>query len=93
MGRINMHDPQHISSDAVGAQPGMTAAKAGARTVGPRIFLKKANIERLKATLAEIDALAAQRDPAEDDKFLIAEGIDPTNWSMEAVRALRDEKA
>ena len=92
MGHLGIRDLQKISGEAISALPGPTAVRSGGRTVGLLIPFKKANMERLTATLAEIDALAAQRDPAEDDAFLAAQGIDPTDWSVEAVEALRGPK-
>jgi hypothetical protein len=88
MGHLSIRDLQKISSEAISALPGMTAIKSGARTVGFLTPLKRADPERLKALLDDIDALAKQRDPKEDDEFLISQGIDPTNWSVEAVEAL-----
>lgn len=66
--------------------------KSGNRTVGLLIPLKVADPDRLAAVLARAEALAKQRDPAEDDAALAAMGIDPTDWSVEAVRALKAER-
>jgi hypothetical protein len=88
MGHLSIRDLQKISSETISALPGMTAIKSGSRTVGFLTPLKRADPERLKAVLDDIDALAKQRDPNEDDAFLISQGIDPTNWSVEAVEAL-----
>jgi len=63
--------------------------KSGDRTVGLLIPLKAADPDRLAAVLARAEALAKHRDPAQDDAALAAMGIDPTEWSVEAVRALR----
>jgi len=52
--------------------------------------LKSTDTDRLAAVLARAEALAKQRDRAADDAALAEMGIDPTDWSVEAVRALRD---
>lgn len=52
--------------------------------------LEPADRDRLIAVLARAEALAKQRDPAADEAALVAMGIDPTDWSIEAVRALTD---
>ncbi len=88
MGHLSIRDLQKISSETISALPGMTAIKSGNRTVGFLTPLKRVDPERLKAVLDDVDALARQRDPKEDDDFLISQGIDPTNWSVEAVEAL-----
>jgi hypothetical protein len=92
MGYLSIRDLQKISSETISALPGMTAIKSGNRTVGFLTPIKRADPERLKAVLAEAEALAAGRDVAADDEALRAFGdVDPTNWSIEAVRALTGE--
>ena len=91
MGHLSIRDLQKISGEAISALPGPTAVKSGGRTVGLLIPFKKADIDRLTATVAEIDALARQRDPKEDDEALRAQGIDPTDWSIAAVGALKTD--
>jgi hypothetical protein len=88
MSYLSIRDLQKISGEAITALPGPTAVKSGNRTVGLLTPFRKADPERLKATLARIDARAAERDPEADEAFLRSEGIDTTNWSAEAVRAL-----
>ncbi len=90
--RVSMRDLQKISAETINALPGMKAIKSGNRTVAFLTPLKKPDLEKLTKVLAEIDELAKTRDPKEDDAFLIAQGIDPTNWSIEAVNALRTAK-
>ncbi len=60
---------------------------------GPAIPVKAPDPERVAATLARLEELARQRDPAEDDAFLATFGeVDPTNWSDEAVEELIAER-
>jgi hypothetical protein len=92
MAYISIRDLQKISGEAIGNLAGPTPVKSGDRTVGLLIPLKAADPDRLAAVLARAEALAKQRDPAEDDAALAAMGIDPTDWSVEAVRALKDER-
>lgn len=92
MAYISIRDLQKISGEAIGGLPGPTPVKSGERTVGLLIPLKAADPDRLAAVLARAEALAKQRDPAEDDAALTAMGIDPTDWSVEAVRALKAER-
>lgn len=92
MNYIGIRDLQKISGEAIGALPGPTPVKSGDRTVGLLIPLKAADPDRLAAVLARAEALARRRDPAADDAALAAAGIDPTDWSVEAVRALKAER-
>lgn len=89
VGHISIRDLQKISGEAIGALPGPTPVKSGDRTVGLLIPLKAADPDRLAAVLARAEALATRRDPASDDAALAAMGVDPTDWSVKAVRALR----
>jgi hypothetical protein len=86
--RISIRDLQKISGEAIGALPGPTPVKSGNRTVGLLIPLKSADPTRLEAVLARAASLAKDRDPAMDEAALAGMGIDPTDWSVEAVRAL-----
>jgi len=88
MTHISIRDLQKMSSESIAALPGATAIKSGNRTVGLLIPLKPADPERLAAGLARAVALAKERDPAEDEAFLIEMGIDPTDWTDEAIKAL-----
>ncbi len=92
MGHISIRDLQKISGEAIGALPGPTPVKSGDRTVGLLIPLKAADPDRLAAVLARAEALAKRRDRGADDAVLAAIGIDPTDWSIEAVRALKNER-
>ena len=83
---ISIRDLQKISGEAIGALPGPTPVKSGERTVGLLIPLKTANPERLASVLARAAALAKDRDPAVDEAALVEMGIDPTDWSVSAVR-------
>jgi hypothetical protein len=90
MSHISMRDLQKMSAETISALPGLTAIKSGNRTVAFLTPLRKANMERLASVLAEAEALARDRDPAADDELLREFGeVDPTNWSIEAVRALK----
>jgi hypothetical protein len=91
MAHISIRDLRKISGEAIANLPGPTPVRSGERTVALLIPLKAADPDRLAAVLARAEALAKQRDPAEDDAALAAMGIDPTDWSVEAVRALKPE--
>lgn len=91
MTHLSIRDLQKISGERISALPGPTAVKSGNRTVALLIPVKPVDHAKLDAVLARADALAKERDPAEDDAALLAMGIDPTNWSEEAVRALQAE--
>jgi hypothetical protein len=88
MAHISIRDLQKISGEAIGALPGPTPVKSGNRTVGLLIPLKTANPGHLTAVLARAAALAKDRDAAVDEAALTGMGIDPTDWSLEAVQAL-----
>jgi hypothetical protein len=91
MAHISIRDLQKISGEAIQALPGPTPVKSGDRTVALLIPLKAADPERLLAVLMRAEALAKGRDAAADDAALADMGVDPTNWSIEAVRALQAE--
>jgi hypothetical protein len=92
MNHLSIRDLQKISGEAIGALPGPTPVKSGDRTVGLLIPLKKADLGRLAAALAQAEELAKGRDHAADDAVLAQFGeVDPTNWSIEAVRAFLAE--
>jgi hypothetical protein len=89
---FSIRDLQKISSETTSALPGMTAIKSGNRTIGFLTPLERADPERLKAVLAQAEALAVGRDAVADDEALKGFGeVDPTNWSIDAVRALTGE--
>lgn len=89
MGHLSIRDLQKISGEAISALPGPTAVKSGNKTVALLIPFRKADPGRLAAVLARAEALARGRDAKADDEALRAFGdVDPTDWSVEAVRAL-----
>jgi len=88
MAHISIRDLQKISSETISALPGPTPVKSGDRTVGLLIPLKPANPDRLAAILSRAASLAQDRDPTQDEAALATMGIDATDWSIEAVRAL-----
>jgi len=89
MAYISIRDLQKISGETIGALPGPTPVKSGDRTVALLIPLKAADPDRLAAVLARAEALAKDRNPAANDAALAAIGVDPTDWSADAVRALK----
>jgi hypothetical protein len=91
MTHISIRDLQKLSGEKIQALPGPTAVKSGNRTVGLLIPLKAADPHRLAAVLARAEALAKGRDPAADDTALADVGVDPTDWSVEAVRKIQAE--
>ena len=93
MSHISIRDLQKMSGEKIQALPGPTAVKSGDRTVGLRIPLKAADPDRLAAILMRAEALAKGRDRAADDAALAAIGVDPTDWSVEAVRKLQEERS
>ncbi len=92
MAHISIRDLQKMSGEKIVSLPGPTAVKSGNRTVGLLFPLKAADPDRLAAVLARAEALAKGRDPAKDDAALKGMGVDPTDWSVEAVRALTGEQ-
>jgi hypothetical protein len=88
---LSIRDLQKLSADTILALPGPTTIKSGNRAVALLVPLKPPDPRRLKAALKLADELAKQRDPAEDEAFLVSIGADPTNWSEEAVRKLQEE--
>jgi hypothetical protein len=91
MTHISIRDLQKISGEAIAALPGPTPVKSGDRTVALLIPLKAVDPDRLAAVLMRAEALAKGRDVAADDAALAEMGVDPTDWSVEAVRALQAE--
>jgi hypothetical protein len=89
MAHISIRDLQKMSGEKIQALPGPTAVKSGSRTVGLLIPLKAADPDRLAAALARAKELAKGRDAAADDAALAAMGVDPTDWSVEAVRKIQ----
>lgn len=92
MPHLSIRDLQKISGEAIQTLPGPTPVKSGERTVGILIPVKPVDRAKLKAALDRIAELAKGRDPAEDAAALRAEGIDPTLWTPEAIRALREDR-
>ena len=93
MNHISIRDLQKMSGETIGALPGPTPVKSGNRTIGLLVPLKAADPDRLATVLAWAEALAQGRDDAADDAALAAFGdVDPTNWSVEAVRKLMAEQ-
>jgi len=90
MSHISIGDLQEISGEAIAALPGPTPVKSGDRTVGLLIPFEAGDPDRLAAVLARAEALAKRRDRVADDAALAAMGVAPTDWSIEAVRALKD---
>lgn len=91
MAHISIRDLQKMSGEKIETLPGPTAVKSGNRTVGLLIPLRAADPDRLAAVLMRAQELAKGRDPAADDAALAEMGIDPTDWSVEAVRALQTD--
>lgn len=90
MSHISIRDLQKMSGEKIEALPGPTAVKSGNRTVGLLIPLKRSDPDRMAAILARAEALNKGRDRAADDAALAQFGdVDPTDWSVEAVRALK----
>jgi antitoxin (DNA-binding transcriptional repressor) of toxin-antitoxin stability system len=90
MAHISIRDLQKLSAETIGALPGPTTVKSGGRTVALLVPLKAADPDRLAAVLTRAEALAKGRDPAADDAALAPFGeVDPVDWSVAAVRALR----
>jgi hypothetical protein len=88
---LSIRDLQKLSADTILALPGPTTIKSGNRAVALLVPLKPPDPKRLKAALKLADELAKERDPAEDEAFLISIGADPTNWTEEAVRKIQEE--
>jgi len=88
---ISIRDLQKLSGKKIQRLPGTTPIKSGDRTVALLIPLKKPNMKRLQATLAEAEELAKTRDPKEDEAFLRKIGADPTNYDEETVRAIQED--
>jgi hypothetical protein len=93
MTHISIRDLQKISGESIGALAGPTPVKSGDRTVGLLIPLKAADSDRLAAILAQAELLAKGRDPNADEAALANMGIDPTDWSIDAVRTLTTSRS
>ncbi len=89
MTHISIRDLQKMSGEKIEALPGLTAVKSGNRTVGLLIPLKRSDPDRMAAILAWAKELAKGRDRVADDAALAAMGVDPTDWSAEAVREIQ----
>ncbi len=93
MTHLSIRDLQKMSSERIGALPGPTAVKSGNRTVALLIPVKPIDPKRLDAVLARAEALAKERDPAQDDAALAGLGdVDTTNWTDDAVRTLLEKR-
>jgi hypothetical protein len=90
MAHLSIRDLQKISGEAIEKLPGATAIKSGGRTIAVLTPLKKADPERLRAWAEKVEAMAKERDPAEDDKMLREAGADLTDWSLEATEKFID---
>jgi hypothetical protein len=91
MTHLSIRDLQKISGEGITALPGPTPVKSGDRTVGILIPIKPTDTKKLAAVLARAKELAKGRNRDEDDAALAEMGVDPTDWSVEAVRALQSE--
>ncbi|MEJ0066101.1 MAG: hypothetical protein WDM85_12310 [Caulobacteraceae bacterium] len=92
MGHLSIRDLQKISGEAIENLPGTTAIKSGGRTIALLTPLRKPDRERLRAWADKVEAMARERDPAEDERFLREVGADPTDWSQDAVKAFVAEE-
>ena len=91
---LSIRDLQKTSGEAVGVLPGPVAVKSGDRTVGLLVPLKASDPDRLATILTRAEALAKGCDPAADDAALATFGaVDPTDWSIEAVRQLMNVRS
>ncbi|MGH9549809.1 MAG: hypothetical protein ACRD3W_10560 [Terriglobales bacterium] len=88
---LSIRDLQKLSAESILALPGPTTIKSGNRAVALLVPLKPPDPKRLSEALKLAEELAKDRDPDEDEAALVAMGIDPTNWSEEAVRKLQEE--
>ena len=91
MASIDIRDLRKLTGKAISALPGLTAIKSGDQTIGFLTPVRHTDPDRPRAVLREVDALAVERDPDADTAFLVAEGIDPTDWNAEAVSALQSD--
>ena len=91
MGYISIRDLQKLSGEKIQSLPGPTAVKSGDRTVALLFPLRKADPKRLSAALKRAREAGKKRDRAADDAALTAMGIDPTDYSDDAVRAIQKE--
>lgn len=90
---LSIRDLQKMSGETIGTLSGPTPVKSGDRTVGLLIPLKASDPDRLAKILARAEALARGRNPRDDDIALAGFGdVDPVDWSVEAVRRLKDER-
>ena len=91
MGHLSIRDLQKISGEAIEKLPGVTAIKSGGRTIALLTPLRKPDPERLKAWAEAVEAMAKERDYEEDTRFLLQNGGDPTDWSLEALEKFKAE--
>ena len=92
MGHLSIRDLQKISGEAIENLPGVTAIKSGGRTIALLTPLRKPDPEKMRAWVEKVEALAKERDPAEDERFLREIGADPTDWSVEATKRFVEEE-
>jgi antitoxin (DNA-binding transcriptional repressor) of toxin-antitoxin stability system len=91
MGHLSIRDLQKISGEAIEKLPGVTAITSGGRTIALLTPLRKPDPARLKAWAEKVEAMAKERDPDADTRFLIENGADPTRWTKELIRQIQDE--
>ena len=92
MGHLSIRDLQKISGEAIEKLPGVTAITSGGRTIALLTPLRKPDPKRLRAWAEKVEAMAKERDPDEDTRFLIEIGADPTHWTLEAVQKFMAEE-
>lgn len=91
MGHLSIRDLQKISGEAIEKLPGVTAITSGGRTIALLTPVRKPNPKKLREWADMVEAMAKERDPAEDERFLREVGADPTHWTRESIQALMDE--
>jgi hypothetical protein len=91
MGHLSIRDLQKISGEAIEKLPGVTAIKSGGRTIALLTPIRKPDPEKLREWADMVEAMAKERDPAEDERFLREVGADPTHWTRESVQELMEE--
>jgi hypothetical protein len=91
MGHLSIRDLQKISGEAIEKLPGVTAITSGGRTIALLTPLRKPDPERLRAWAETVEAMAEDRDPDEDTRFLMENGGDPADWSLAALEKFKAE--
>jgi antitoxin (DNA-binding transcriptional repressor) of toxin-antitoxin stability system len=92
MGHLSIRDLQKISGEAIEKLPGVTAITSGGRTIALLTPLRKPDPEKLRAWAEKVEAMAKERDPDEDTRFLIENGADATHWTKEAIQKFMAEE-